>query len=133
MRALILVLVVGLVAAVGTGCAAKRDEVPQMEPADLTPAPVATVTTPPSPAVVVETPGPGRVAVPSKAGASDPSIPAGATTHTVVKGDTLYSLARKFYGNSDAKSRTKILDANKAKIKDPNVLPVGAVLAIPAK
>ena len=121
MRLLSLLVVVGLVAAVGTGCAAKREEIPQIEPGDLQPAPAAVATTTgagPTPPVIVETPGPGRLAVTSKADTPAKVAADGSQTYTVLKGDTFGSL---------------ILDANKAKIKDPNVLPVGTVLTIPPK
>jgi len=47
------------------------------------------------------------------------------------KGDTLYSLARRFYG--DGKLWTKIADANKDKIRDVTSIPVGTVLTMPPK
>jgi nucleoid-associated protein YgaU len=120
MRLLSMLLAVGLVSMMAAGCMSKREDPPQIEPADIQPSPVAKVATP---AVTVETPGADRAGAP-RAVAAD-----GSQAYTVQKGDTLYSLARKFYG--DIKFRNKILDANAAKIKDPNVLPVGAVLTIP--
>jgi nucleoid-associated protein YgaU len=50
-------------------------------------------------------------------------------THTVVAGDTLSSLAKRYYG--EERLWTKIRDANKDKLPNPNVLPVGATLVIP--
>lgn len=53
----------------------------------------------------------------------------GGRTYTVAKGDTLYSIARRMYGNQ---SRWKdIWNANKARIRDPNKLSVGTNLIIP--
>ncbi|MBN2582862.1 MAG: LysM peptidoglycan-binding domain-containing protein [Planctomycetes bacterium] len=50
-------------------------------------------------------------------------------TYTVQKKDTLYSLARRFYGNQ---ARWKdIYNANRDKIRDPNQLRVGQELVIP--
>lgn len=64
---------------------------------------------------------------------STPTTTSGAMTggqsHTVAKGDTLYSLARKYYGNQ---SKWKdIYEANKASIPNPNTLKVGQKLIIP--
>ena len=49
--------------------------------------------------------------------------------HTVVAGDTLRGLALKYYG--DANKWTKIVDANKDALPDPNQLKVGQKLKIP--
>ena len=53
----------------------------------------------------------------------------GATTHRVARGDTLYSLARKYY--NDPKRWKTILDANRDAIPSPKALPVGRTLVIP--
>lgn len=50
-------------------------------------------------------------------------------THTVKRGDTLWALAKKFYG-SGAKFPT-IYEANKDKIKKPDLIQIGWVLKIP--
>jgi len=50
-------------------------------------------------------------------------------THTVVKGDTLWGLAKQYYGNGA--QYTKIASAN-AGIKNPNLIYPGQVLTIPA-
>ena len=49
--------------------------------------------------------------------------------HTVVKRDTLYSLARRYYGNQ-AKWK-EIYNANSDQIADPNMIKVGQRLIIP--
>ncbi len=51
------------------------------------------------------------------------------TTYTIEKDDTLQSIAKKFY-NSHGKW-TKIYDANRDKIPDPNRIKAGTVIAIP--
>lgn len=50
-------------------------------------------------------------------------------THTVVKGDTLWGVAKQYYGNGA--QYTKIASANPA-IKNPNLIYPGQVLSIPA-
>lgn len=51
-------------------------------------------------------------------------------TYTVKRGDTLWAIAKKYYG-SGAKY-TKIVNANKKLIKNPNVIQIGWKLTIPA-
>lgn len=50
--------------------------------------------------------------------------------YTVRKGDTLWAIAKNYYGNGA--KYTKIVDANKSLIKNPNLIYVGWVLTIPA-
>lgn len=52
------------------------------------------------------------------------------TTYTVQKGDCLWNIAKKFYGNGS--KYTKIYEANKDKIRNPNLIYVGQVLVIPS-
>jgi LysM repeat protein len=52
------------------------------------------------------------------------------TTYTVKKGDCLWNIAKKFYGKGSM--YTKIYEANKNKIKNPNIIQVGQVLTIPS-
>lgn len=51
-------------------------------------------------------------------------------TYTVVKGDTLWAISKKFYG--DGNQYNKIYQANTDKIKNPNLIYPGQVLTIPA-
>lgn len=57
------------------------------------------------------------------------SAPVTAQSYTVAKGDTLASIARKFYGDSSL--AYKLATANG--IKNPNLIKVGQVLTIPDK
>lgn len=50
-------------------------------------------------------------------------------TYTVKSGDCLWNIAKKYYGNGA--QYTKIEDANKSKIKNPNLIQPGWVLIIP--
>lgn len=50
-------------------------------------------------------------------------------THTVKSGDTLCKIAKQYYG--DGSQWSKIYNANKDKIKNPNLIYVGQVLTIP--
>lgn len=63
-----------------------------------------------------------------------PIIPQGTNpksngTHIVVSGDTLWGIAKKYYGNGSLYS--KIINANKDKIKNPNLIYPGQRLMIP--
>ena len=51
-------------------------------------------------------------------------------TYTVVKGDTLWGIAKRFYG--DGSKYGAIASANSAVIKNPNLIYPGQVLTIPA-
>lgn len=51
-------------------------------------------------------------------------------SYTVVSGDCLWNIAKKFYGNGSL--YTVIYDANKDKISNPNLIYPGQVLTIPA-
>ena len=67
-------------------------------------------------------------------GSSTAPAPAGAPvkaprTYTVVSGDNLSRIAKKFYG--DANRWRKIHEANKDVIKNPDVIQPGWVLKIP--
>lgn len=50
-------------------------------------------------------------------------------TYTVVKGDCLWNISKKFYGKGSL--YTKIYEANKDKIKNPNLIYPNMVLIIP--
>ncbi len=49
--------------------------------------------------------------------------------HEVIKGDTLWKIAEKYYG--DGKLYKKIFEANTSILKDPNKIKVGQKLRIP--
>lgn len=58
------------------------------------------------------------------------NAPSGGQTYKVVKGDSLWKIAKKFYGNGS--KYTVIYNANKDKIKHPNLIYPGQVLTIPS-
>lgn len=58
------------------------------------------------------------------------SVPAGGTSYTVQKGDTLQKIAKKFYGSSAKWYR--IYKANKDVLKSPDHIKPGQELTIPA-
>ena len=59
----------------------------------------------------------------------EPLNPTGGQVYTVRKGDTFYSLARRFY--SDQARWRDIWEANKNRVPDPDKLAVGIKLIIP--
>ena len=59
----------------------------------------------------------------------DASTAPSAKTYTVVKGDCLWTIARRFYGRGSDWS--KIYNANKDKISNPNLIYPGQVFTIP--
>lgn len=68
------------------------------------------------------------VAQPQVEQPANPAVEQG-KTYTVQKGDTLWKIAKQFYGNGAL--NTKIVSANSDKIKNPNLIYAGQVLAIP--
>ena len=112
-------MVVTVMALGALGCAAKREEeLPQIDPAEFE-APAPTTATP---TVEVETPGAAVPAVPAQTAGE---------TYAMQRGDTLYSLATRFYG--DGKLWTRIAEANRDKFRDVTAIPLGTILVIPPK
>lgn len=58
-----------------------------------------------------------------------PAAAPAAQSYTVVAGDTLSKISKKFYG--DANKYTRIFDANRDKLSNPDKIQVGQVLTIP--
>jgi nucleoid-associated protein YgaU len=58
-----------------------------------------------------------------------PAQAAGGRTHKVQRGETLQKISLKYYGTTT--KWMKIYEANKAKIKRPDLITVGTVLTIP--
>lgn len=52
-----------------------------------------------------------------------------AKAHTIASGDTLWAIAKKYYGNGN--DYTKIYEANKDKISNPNTIYPGTEITIP--
>ena len=70
-------------------------------------------------------PAPAKPARPAKS----VSMTRTARHHTVRAGDTLFSLARHYYGDGD--KFIEVYRANRRALKAPDVLPPGTVLTIP--
>jgi nucleoid-associated protein YgaU len=60
-----------------------------------------------------------------------PHKPAPPRRHTIVDGDTLGNLAQRYLGSDDRAD--EIFAANRDVLKDPELLPIGAVLTIPPR
>ena len=67
---------------------------------------------------------------PARQTENSPAPKAENKTYTVQRGDCLWNIAKKFYGNGS--QYTKIYNANTDKIKSPNLIYPGQVLTIPA-
>ena len=78
--------------------------------------------------VTFESSKPKVVSQPTRAAENSPA-PSSNQTYTVQKGDCLWNIAKKFYGNGS--KYTVIFNANKDKIKSPNLIYAGQVLTIP--
>ncbi len=72
---------------------------------------------------------PKTTTTPVRETTQSPAPKVSAKTYTVVKGDTLWAIAKRFYGNGSL--YTKISNANTDKIKNPNLIYPGQVLTIP--
>lgn len=65
----------------------------------------------------------------SSSAPSPASSPASAQTYTVVRGDSLSKIAKRVYG--DANKWRLIHEANKASIKNPDLIYPGQVITLP--
>ena len=78
--------------------------------------------------VAVVTPA-ATVAQPQTPQPANPAVEQG-KTYTVQKGDTLWKIAKQFYGNGS--QYPKIVSANSDKIKNPNLIYPGQTFSIPS-
>ena len=78
--------------------------------------------------VAVVTPA-ATVAQPQTPQPANPAVEQG-KTYTVQKGDTLWKIAKQFYGNGSR--YPKIVSANSDKIKNPNLIYPGQTFSIPS-
>jgi nucleoid-associated protein YgaU len=78
-------------------------------------------------------PAPAAAAEASESPAATPShaVVAEVLTYTVVKGDNLWDLAVKYYG--DGLRYADIFSANASQIHDPNLIYIGQIFVVPAK
>ena len=81
----------------------------------------------PSPAAPASTPAAAETPVATAAHA----VVAEVLTYTVVKGDNLWDMAVKYYG--DGLRYADIFSANASQIHDPNLIYVGQIFVVPAK
>lgn len=72
-----------------------------------------------------ERPRPVVIQTPSRPATTAPTT----RTYTVVRGDCLWNIAKKYYGNGS--QYTKIYNANRDKIKNPSLIYPGQVFVIP--
>jgi LysM repeat protein len=63
-------------------------------------------------------------------GARPTAAPQPARTHKIVDGDTLQEIAREYLGSASLAG--EILEANRTKLSDPALLPIGVELTIPS-
>jgi nucleoid-associated protein YgaU len=66
---------------------------------------------------------------PTSRSTADDETAAGEQRHTVQEGDTLFALARRYYGDGD--KFVEIYRANREVLQTPDQLPPGTVLVIP--
>ncbi|MFC4355303.1 LysM peptidoglycan-binding domain-containing protein [Chryseomicrobium palamuruense] len=74
-------------------------------------------------------PKPSATVTKPRSDVSSPKPKQTAKTYKVVRGDTLWAIAKRYYGNGS--QYPKIFNANKDKIKNPNLIYPGQVLTIP--
>jgi len=89
----------------------------------------------PKPAVADTSPKVQKTVEPTTTVVITPPKPAESKTHTVADGETLASIAKKYYGPEQGNKRaniTKIFDANRKLLKSPDDVFVGQKLVIPA-
>ena len=77
----------------------------------------------------IESSSDSSVCKPTEINTSEATNPKSNGSHTIVKGDTLWAIAKKYYG--DGSKYTKIYNANTDKIKNPSLIYPGQVLTIP--
>lgn len=59
-------------------------------------------------------------------------VAAPAKRHVIASGDTLTKIAERYYGNRSRRVVSLIVEANQSVIKDPDRIPLGAELVLPA-
>jgi len=114
--------------------AAIPETTPPPLPLEATPEPEVRRALPATAVLPVAAPATPTAPVQTVAPAATPApvaTPAAPQSHTVVSGDTLSKIARKYYGSSG--DWQQIAEANKAILPDPTKLKPGMVLTIPPK
>lgn len=69
----------------------------------------------------------------AKKGADKPTTPSDPTDwrHTVLKGETLWSIVHKYYGRANGRLLNAVFEANRATLESPDRLKVGVALILP--
>lgn len=76
-------------------------------------------------------PVPSREAAPADAWGSQMAAVGSGRTHVVESGESLYTIARKYYGSGEKAKTDVIFTANRSKMSSPDMLKVGMSLEIP--
>ena len=93
------------------------------------PAPTARVAAEPAPSAASPASTPAAAETPLATAAH--AVVAEVSTYTVVKGDNLWDLAIKYYG--DGLRYADIFSANSSQIRDPNLIYIGQIFVVPPK
>jgi nucleoid-associated protein YgaU len=99
------------------------------EPTRSAPAPSAGVAAVPAPSAPAPAQSPAASETPVATAAH--AVVAEVRAYTVVKGDNLWDLAVKYYG--DGLRYADIFSANASQIRDPNLIYIGQIFVVPAK
>lgn len=76
-------------------------------------------------------PAPSREAAPADAWGSQMAVVGSGRTHVVASGESLYTIAKKYYGSGEKAKTDMIFTANRSKMASPDMLKVGMSLEIP--
>ncbi len=115
---------------------APSDSSPPAPPVPSSPPPTVTVSNGPPPATppaveIAPTTSPTPNPPPATTPAPEPPVIDSKTTYTIANGDTLWSIAKKYYPGQINAGIKKIKNANTDKLVDGKPLKIGLILVIP--